>query len=476
MIQRNDHRHPIGRKFRRRTVAAMLSVTFGLAPFGVVALISNPAQAATKVPVTEVSPRALALLAGSTANLAVRFSSARPSSLRWAVEGSPVGVSAGFTCTSSRVCQLTLRADPAAPEDTVLLEFVLRAGTSSRRIPLALHVEPGQIAAPPAPPVPPVTAPPVTTVARTLALRPDTLISTVNPGARAVFNINLLRNGWSDPVAMILDGLPSGWRAAYIPNPVSSGSTLLILDTPANAGAGDYPIRISGRSGSTVGESLLVVRLRAPQLSLTLLSSGPAVAAGGTTRFILDARSIDDPSRPVTLRTEGLPSGVTATFSPNPATGTVTGDIGVNTYLNPVAYAFYFVASSGGVEIRLPAVLTVVAPVTAFFRFTPTAVTPVPGDARGYGLSSFSNTLAATRGTTTSFDVLVSPKGGFIDPIDLSMTTPSSWSTVWTTISPNLLRVTIAVPASASTGAAPLVLSSSSGNLSASLTFTVNVS
>jgi hypothetical protein len=480
MTPRNKHMQlaaPIRsgvRRVRRRSGAAAMIVALGLAPVAAMSWHPSPVQAAVRVPVAQVTPNVAVMTAGSTADLTVQFASIRPAALTWSVNGRPAGVTATIRCTSTRVCVVTLQASASAPTSTALVEIILRSGSSTRLLPVALHIDALlPVTTVPITPVPttvPVTAP------RNLSLRPVNLIATVRPGARATFGINIVRDGWTDAVNLSVDTLPVGWRAAYLPNPVIGSTATLIIDTPATATAGDYPIRISGSAGSTRAESLLVVRLRAPELAATVLGVGAPVVAGATTRYLLDVRSIDDPALPVAIRAEGLPAGSFVVYSANPAIGTVTADVTVPTGTSAVVFAFFFVVSRDGTELRVPTTLTVVSPTIGFFRFFPTAVPPVAGDGRGYGLSSASNLLSVARGATVSVDVLVSPKGGFNDPIDFSLTSPTGWSVLWSVIGTNIFRVTAGPPTASATGPAPLVLNSASGSLAASIAFTAMVS
>ncbi len=447
----------------------------GVIPSAAAGLTSSSASAATVLPSAQVAPNAVAIGAGTSAQLSVKFASAKPTNLRWTLEGRPDGVSARFECSTSRSCVVTLSASAAAQESTALLELVLRAGSSSRRIPVALHVEP----VPPAPATTTTTTPPVTTttIGRTLALRPNFLIATTIPGLRVVFPISLIRNGWSDPVDLSVESLPNDWRSAYVPTPAGA-STQLILDSPANTPVGDYPIRLIGRSGSVGGETLVIVRVRAPELSLNLLSVPTNVAPGTTARFLLDVRSVDDVTRPVTVRLDGLFPTLTYVVTPNPGIGTVAVDVAVPATSAAVTYLFFFVASRDGVEVKIPgslAVAPLVPNVASSFRFVPTPVAPVAGDSRGYGLSSPSNAITVARGANVTFDVQVVPKGGFADAIDLAFSTPTGWSVTWLVVGVNTIRVSLGAPTTAPVGATSLVLSSSSGNLSASITYIATV-
>ena len=255
---------------------------------------------------------------------------------------------------------------------------------------------------------------------------------------------------------------------------------MLIVDSPAGAASGDYPIRVTARTGALVADTVLIVRVRTPELSLTLISAPTVVPIGGSGRYLFDTRSIDDPTQAVFVRAEGLPVGLSATVSPYPAIGTVAVDISAASTSNAFTAFIAIVASRDGVELRLPGgggvTLTVGAPSTASIVFTPTAVTPVSGESVGYGLAANPSSLTVARGATGVVDITVTPKGGFVSPINVSLALPSGWSAVWSTIGPNLFRATISVPSGAATGSVPLVLNTSSGSLAASLTLNTTVS
>ncbi len=461
---------------RRWTVglAGLSAIAVGVA--GVLVNGGSPASAATSVPNATLSPQGVSVTAGSSVDIAVRLSSSRPSKLTGSLRGQPAGVTGTISCASSRDCVLQLVASPTAPEATNLTYLVLRNGSRLRLVPLAVHVESRATPTPPTTPpsTTPPTSPPTTGVTRSLSIRPETFNATTRPGARTTFVINLIRNGWTDPVDLTLEGLPPGWRAAFLQNPVSA-STTLVVDSSVDSRSGEYPLRIVGRAGGTSAESVVIVRLRPPEISLTLTTPGASVAPGGATRFVVNARSSDDSGRPVTLRVEGLPTGATPTILPNPASGTANVDVTVLGTLAPGNYGFQIVAALDGVEVRLAAVLPVATQPTSTFQFTPTPVTAVPGQSRGYGLAVTNGAVNAPAGGFASFDVTVSPTGGFTDLINMSVSPPSGWTVSWFGVSSNVVRVTVGVPLSAPKTATSIQLLTSSGTLSASLGLTVNV-
>lgn len=475
---------------RTTGLAVALAVAVGIAAPAVLSLSATPASATT-VPTFSVSPRAIDIPAGGFGQLVIRFSRNRPA-IRWSISGLPPGVQAGFGCSSARACELSLVVSPGVSRSTSLVELILSSGSSRRLVPFALGVHSNAIIQSPVPapvPIPAPTAPPVTTppvtlptvpqpqpvTVRNFSLQPTILAQSVRPGANVSFTVNIARVEWSGPVDLRVETLPPTWRAAFVPtNPTSDGSTMLLLSVPASTPVGDYPIRISGQVGSTVSTSNLTVQVRVPRPSLTV-QSAPSIEAGKIGRFVLDARSLDDPRLPVTLSVEGLPVGVTPTYTANPAAGSVGIDLAVDSAVGPGNYTLVLVASRDGASARVPTVLTVTPAVSTAFKFVTTAVTPVPGERVSYGLSASTSNLIVARGTLASLDVRVSPTGGFSGIIDVAMDLPPGWTVVYSVVGINVFRANLTVPVNSPVGVAPIVIRSANGLLAASINLTATV-
>ena len=242
---------------RRLTVGLAGMSAVAVAAAGILVNGGSLASAATSVPNATLSPQGVSVTAGSSVDIAVRLSSSRPSNLTGSLRGQPAGVTGTISCASSRDCVLQLAASPTAPEATNLTYLVLRDGSRLRLVPLAVHVEsratPTQPTTPPS--TTPPTVPPTTGVTRTLSVRPESFSATTRPGARTTFVINLIRNGWTDPVDLTLDGLPPRWRAAFVQNPASA-STTLVVDSTSDSRSGEYPLRIVGRAYGDGNQSI----------------------------------------------------------------------------------------------------------------------------------------------------------------------------------------------------------------------------
>ena len=199
---------------RRRSRAAVLVLAplLGLAPLGLGFGSASPAGAATRMPPVTVNPNAVNLAAGSTSNVVLTLGGNRPANFAWSLAGRPTGVSASLSCPTLRSCVLALKADNNVSDSVSLLRLVVRAGSSSRSLAIALHVRATTVVAPT------TTVPSATTTTTSvpapgasLALRPTNLITTVRPGTRATFPITVVRTpANNNPVSFTICVAPDG--------------------------------------------------------------------------------------------------------------------------------------------------------------------------------------------------------------------------------------------------------------------------
>ncbi len=455
----------------RRRRAAMALAAVGLA--SVVTVSTNASAAAAAVPRFTLETSTVELPAGGRAVLPITFASNRVGALRWSMSGLPAGVNASIACSSGRRCNITLLASTTAPNALVNVAVVFASTTARRSNTFTLAVT-GQLPPPPPPPPAPVptSPPPVAPVApQSFVLRPGNLIATGLPAGDVAFPLFIDRAGWVGRVALTLESKPNGWNAAFLPtNPVLNASSTLLLSVPAGTPNGDYPARIRATSATMSVDATLVVRVRFGQLSLAV-TSAPALSSSGSGQFVVDVRSVDEPTRAVTLGVEGLPAGVSVVYSSNPSIGPVAVNFTAAASVPSGSYPINFVASRDDLVLRVASVLVV--PVRVVFTFTPTAVAGT--GAPGYLLSSTPGALTLQRGAAASFDITVTPVGGFVSPIDVSLGVPAGWGVAYGTLGANQFRITISPSSTATLGTVSLPLSTSSGVLAASLTLAATV-
>ena len=135
--------------------------------------------------------------------------------------------------------------------------------------------------------------------------------------------------GFSGSVTLAASGLPSGVTAAFSPNPTTSTSTLT-LTASATATTGTATVTITGTSGSltaTTTVSLTVNAAGTPNFTVTASPSTLSINQGSTGTSTITVASQNGFSSATTLSASGLPTGVTAGFSPNPVTPPANGSV-----------------------------------------------------------------------------------------------------------------------------------------------------
>lgn len=164
----------------------------------------------------------------------------------------------------------------------------------------------------------------------TVTAAPDYAIG-VNPGAatmvqgtsRGDLAVSIDRTNFSDPVTLSLTGAPSGVTGTFSPGAPTGTASTMTLTVGAGAPIGTHLLMVSGTGAPGT---------RTAPFSLTITAAGSFVLALTPPGTVTLQQGASDASRtvtiartnfldPITLSAQGLPTGVTATFAPTPATG-----------------------------------------------------------------------------------------------------------------------------------------------------------
>jgi hypothetical protein len=132
-------------------------------------------------------------------------------------------------------------------------------------------------------------------------------------------------NGFSGNVTLTASGLPKGVTASFSANPATATS-ILTLTASATAKQETATVTITGTSGSLSASTTITLTVN-PLGNFTFLPASPekvTVALGSSGSSTMTINPTNGFDQEVTLSASGLPSGVTASFSPNPATSTST--------------------------------------------------------------------------------------------------------------------------------------------------------
>jgi GH35 family endo-1,4-beta-xylanase len=158
----------------------------------------------------------------------------------------------------------------------------------------------------------------------TLSANPSSL--TVNLGASGTSTITITRSGgFTGAVALSAGGLPAGVTASFNPASATGTSSVLTLAASATATLGAATVTVTGTGGGltrTTTINLTVSQSQAPDFSLTPTPTSLTVNRGASGTVAIAITRSGGFTGAVALSANGLPSGVTASFSPASTTGT----------------------------------------------------------------------------------------------------------------------------------------------------------
>ena len=177
----------------------------------------------------------------------------------------------------------------------------------------------------------------------------------VQQGQAAAYTVTVTSTGgFSGAVNLAAAGLPAGAAGAFTPSSVTlnSGSTAtstLNVTTAATTPAGTSSLTITGTSGKVSGSVTAGLTVNYKISSAISVAASPdslSVPPGATAVYTLQLTR-SNLSGPVTFSVlGGLPSGATASFSPNPVTGTSTTLQVATTATSPTgSYNLYLVGT-----------------------------------------------------------------------------------------------------------------------------------
>jgi uncharacterized membrane protein len=262
-------------------------------------------------------------------------------------------------------------------------------------------------------------------------------------------------NGFAGSVTLSASGLPGGVTASFAPNPISTGGSTLTLTASSSAALGQYNVTITGKSGNQTTTSVLSLGIYVPTFTLSNYSYGLNIGQGSSGTAYINMNPSYGFAGSVTLSASGLPSGVTASFSPNPTTGTSMVTFAASSSAILGQYNVTITGTSGNQTATTPVTLGVYVP-----TFTVSA-----------------GSLNIGQGTSSTTYVSVNPLNGFTGNVTLSASGLPSGVTA--SFSPNPSTgnsmVTLIASSSASLGQYNVAITGISGSQSATTVLTLGV-
>lgn len=251
------------------------------------------------------SPASLTIARGSSATdtITVTDTGSFSGSVTLSATGLPSGVTATFSTnptTSSSVVTFAASTTAASGTTTVTITGTSGTTTASTTISLAVGV----------------------CDAQGFALTPSAAALSVTQGASSTDTITVGGCGTLS-TTLSASNLPSGVTATFGTNP-TTGSSVVTFAASSTAATGNSKVTITGTSGSATASTSIALTVNSSVTSGFTLSPSAATVSTSQGSSATDTITVTDKggfTGSVTLAASGLPSGVTATFGTNPATG-----------------------------------------------------------------------------------------------------------------------------------------------------------
>ncbi|TMD93107.1 MAG: hypothetical protein E6I73_00920 [Chloroflexi bacterium] len=377
---------------------------------------------------------------GSSYTLSVTRISGFAGSVTLSASGLPGGAGATFSpnpATASSTMSVTTSATTPAATYTLTITGV--SGSLSHTTSVTLVVQP-----------PPDFS---------LSASPSS--QTVTQGNGAGYTVNVApSNGFAGSVTLSASGLPGGAGAAFSPNPTTASSTMSVT-TIATTPVGTYTLTITGVSGSLRHTaSVTLVVQQAPDFSLSASPSTQTITQGNGAGYNLSLTPIAGFAGSVTLSAGGLPGGASATFSPNPTSGTSAMFVTTSATTSTGSYTLSITGVSGSQSHTITVTLVV-----------------QPAPTPDYSLSATPSSQSVTQGQGVSYAVSIAPSAGFAGSVTFSTTGLPAGAAATFSPNPGTASSTMSVTTSASTpfGSYVVTITGVSGSLSHTATVTLVV-
>ena len=213
-------------------------------------------------------------------------------------------------------------------------------------------------------------------------------------------------SGFTGNVNFSVTGLPAGATVTFSPSSVvGSGSSTLTVNTASSTPASTSILTIKGTSSGLTYSTQVITAVNS--FSLTAIPSSQVLIQGNATTYSVSVKPSNGFAGNASLNVTGLPSGATASFSPNSVVGSGSSTLTVSTSSSTPAGTYPLtVTATSGTLTRSTQVNLVVNPFSV--AATPSSRTVVQGNGSSYSVS-----IKASSGFTENvgFSVTGLPSG-----------------------------------------------------------------
>lgn len=274
----------------------------------------------------------------------------------------------------------------------------------------------------------------------TLSASASTL--TVVEGSSAQVTItSAAASAFKSAVTMAVSGAPTGITATFATSSIASpgsGSDVLKIAAGTSAKAGSYTLLITGMGGGQTESITLPITVPAPSFALAASVNSTSIVQGSTGKISVTAAPSNGFASSLALTVSGLPSGVTAAFSPtslSAGAGTSSLTFTVAKTAATGSHTLTITATGGGLTRTASVSLAVAVPPSCTLAATPSSATFIAGLGTsvqvncGSPVGAFSGPLAVTI-TGAPAGMAAAVPGNFLTPGSASTLALSSSSAV----------------------------------------------
>jgi uncharacterized membrane protein len=276
---------------------------------------------------------------GTSYNFTINPTNGFSDQVTFSVSGLPTGASGSFTpnpSTSSSSLSVTTAAN--TPVGTYTLTITGASGALTHTATVTLLV----------------SAPP------DFALGASPGSQTVVQGGSTSYGVTITgTNGFNGQVTLNVSGMPSGATSGFSTNPATSSSTLSVTAGSVSP-VGSYTLTITGTSGTLTHTATVTLVVASPDFSLTASPSTRTASQGGSATYTITINPVLGFAGQVTLSATGLPTGASATFTPNPATASSSLVISAGSSTPTGTYTITILGVSGALSHGTTVSLTVI--------------------------------------------------------------------------------------------------------------------
>jgi hypothetical protein len=284
-------------------------------------------------------------------------------------------------------------------------------------------------------------------------LKPSAATLSIAQGASGTDTITVTDvSPFTGSVSFTATGLPSGVTASFSPAS-STSSSVLTLTASSTATAGAATVTITGTSGTLTATTTIALTVTGTGGSFTLKPSAAtlSIAQGASSTDTITVTDVSPFTGSVSFTATGLPSGVTASFSPASSTSSSVLTLTASSTATAGAATVTITGTSGTLTATTTIALTV------------TTTTP------GYTLSASPAALTVAPGGTGTSTITVTDEGGFTGSVTLAASgLPSGVTAAFGTNPTTATSVlTLTVASTATDGTSTITITGTSGTLAA---------